>query len=428
MTYERIESPAQRLAGQGGARAREALGAPDRLFWVRVVFGLFVVGVLLRIFLTDAIINQFWAYTREGGAFPGKIHPGSYLVVIAAGLLYLSPGYRFAAQDLPTLRALIVFAGGAVAAALFPMVQGRNGPAGYVIDTYLAACAASVFLLAMPPKWRRIVALTVMGVLAVNSMLSIGEFASGRYILPTEAAEFRPTAFLGAALNVGVINLTACLFVIAMPISWKWKYALVSVFMMGLLVSASRTAMLASLLVIPLAILIVARLRNAGPSVGVTAIALLVGAAVVLPLALFAASELGLLDRFRSGYVDDSAQTRIDIYRVFGFVGWRDILFGTDILFIRKIANEMLGIELIESAIIFFVFDFGAIGAVAFAGLLAWLLWRVARQSHPVVAIGLLVFLALALTNNTLSTKVPSTFFALVTAVALSGFHRVRTS
>jgi hypothetical protein len=310
-----------------------------------------------------------------------------------------------------------------VVAALFPMLQGRNGPAGYVIDSYLVASMACIFLLAMPPRWRQICGLTIVGVLAANSFLSIGEFAAGRYILPVEAAEFRPTAFLGAALNVGVINLTTCIFLISLPIDWKWKYGLIGILMLGLLVSASRTAMLLALVVLPISMLITARMRNTGPSMGVTAVAMLVFAFTVLPLLLLTFSELGFLDRFKDGYVDDSAQTRIDIYRVFEFVGWRDIIFGMETMRVRQIATDMLGIKLIESAVVFFVFDFGAVCAAFFALLLLWLFLRLARNSHPVMGIGLAVFLMLAMTNNTLATKVPSVFAAFVLAVSLGAFH-----
>ncbi len=422
MTYERLDLGTAQPVPRDGTVSSVPL-SQQSLAWVRFIFGLFLVGALMRIFLTDVIVNLAWPYTHEGGIFPGKIHPGSYLMAMAAGLLYLSPGYRFAAHDLPVLRAIIVFAFGSVIAAAFPMMQGRNGPAGYVIDTYLVACLACGFLLAMPPRWRQIFGLTVIGVLAFNSLLSVGEFATGRYIIPVEAAEFRPTGFLGAALNVGVINLTACIFLVSLPVGAKWKTTLIAILMAGLLISGSRTAMLMAIVFLPIAVLLTARLGNTGPSVGVKAIAMIVFATTVLPLLLLAFSELGFLDRFKGGYVDDSAQTRIDIYRVFEFVGWRDIVLGTDILRIRQIATDMLGIKLIESAVVFFVFDFGAVCALFFVSLFVWLLWRIGRNSHPVIGIGLAVFLFLALTNNTLSTKVPSTFAALALAISLSAFH-----
>lgn len=406
---------------------RAAAGSRAPTFAV-VLFSMFVTGLTLRIFLVDVIVNQLWPYTSEGGAFLGKIHPGSYLMFAAAGLLYISPGYRFAVQDLPLVRALIVFAVGSVICAVIPMMQGRNGPAGYVIDVYLVVVAACCFLLSMPPAWRQRTLYIVLGGLCLNTFVAIGEFATGRFVLPIESAEFRPTGFLGAALNVGVIHLTAVLILISLPIRWPWKYGVSGLLMMGLLISASRTAMLVAVAVIPLAILVTARLRNEGVSVGVAAALMGLFAVTVFPLLIFGVSELGFLDRFKGGYIDDSAQTRIDIYRVFEFVGWRDIILGTDILLIRKIAQELLGIGLIESALVFFVFDFGLIGTIIFGLMLLFLLWRIAANSHPVTGLAMLVFLVLALTNNTLSTKVPSAIVALVLGVASGAFYQRRGS
>ena len=408
----------------GLSRAGEPMPVSAAVAAARFWFALFVVGVLLRIFLVDVIVNQFWAYTAEGGAFPGKIHPGSYLIFMSAAGLYLTPGFRFAAADLPVLRALLIFCAGALFAATVPMLQGRNGPAGYVLDVYLVTVAAGCFLLAMPPHWRLRLGYIVLGGLCANTLVAIGEFATGRYVLPIEAAEFRPTGFLGAALNVGVIHLSACVYTVSLPIGAIRKYALIGLLMLGLLISASRTAMLVALAVLPLSVLITSYLRKSGFSMGVTAVLMLLFATTAFPLLLMVFSELGFLDRFKSGYVDDSAQTRIEIYRVFEFVSWRDIVMGTDILEIRRIARDMLNIELIESAIVFFVFDFGLIGTILFALLFLWLLWRLARHSHPVVGLGLLVFVGLALTNNTLSTKVPSTFTCLFLAMALAAAHR----
>ncbi len=392
------------------------------LSWVRVVYAIFIAAVLVRIFLVDQLVNDYWSYTKEGGSFPAKIHPGSYLVFFAASLLYLTPGYRFATRDLPVLRAILIFAAGSAAATIFPILQGRNGPAGYVIDVYLMACVACIFLLAMPAQWRRITGLIVICALALNSIIAMGEFASGRYIVYVEATEFRPAGLLGASLNVGVINLAAAVFLIALPLHWIWKYGLVTVLMAGVLISASRTAMLLASIVLPVSILITARRRNHGASMGATAVLMAIFAIVVVPILFLLLSEYGFLDRFKAGYIDDSAQTRLDIYRVFEFVGWRDILFGMDIHHIRTIAREMLGIQLIESAIILFVFDFGLLCALFFGLMLLYLLTSIARHSHPVIGLGVFVFLLLALTNNTLATKVPSAIAVLVMAISLNGF------
>lgn len=413
--------------GRTEAPKREAPRLADQsLRLARLLFGLFLTGVLVRLFLTDTLVNMLWPYTAEGGAFPVKIHPGSYLVFLSAALLFVAPGYRFAGEDLPVLRAFIVFSVGMALAGAIAMAQGRTGPAGYVIDVYLVSVAACIFLMAMPPLWRQRCMMAILYALFVNALLAMGEFASGRYIVFVEAAEFRPTGFLGAALNVGVIHLTAILLTISLPIAAVKKYAIVGVLLLGVLISASRTAMLFALATCPVAVLLTARLRQQGMSAGATAILMALFGCALLPALYLGADGLGFLDRFKGGYIDDSAQTRIEIYRVFEFVSWTDIIWGKDIVAVRRIAQEMLGIDFIESALIFFVFDFGLVGTLVFAAVLLYLLAAIARRSHPVLGLAIASFLILALTNNTLSTKVPSVFIALVMAVCSRAFFSSR--
>ena len=145
----------------------------------------------------------------------------------------------------------------------------------------------------------------------------------------------------------------------------------------------------------------------------------------MVPVLYMLASELGVLARFETGYVDDSAQTRIDIYKVFGFVEWKEILFGANILEIRKTAQQVLGIEHIESPVIFFIFDMGLIGAVIFTCVFAGLIAGLARHTHPTIGMALVFFVTLAATNNTLSSKVPSVFVALMLAACLRSVHYV---
>ena len=133
---------------------------------------------------------------------------------------------------------------------------------------------------------------------------------------------------------------------------------------------------------------------------------ILLGLVCLIPIALPAMAQLGLLERFiTDGYVDDSANARVEIYRIFGLVEWRDILLGADPLWIKKLAFEKLGFEFIESPVVMFVFQFGALGAAALFCTILMSLWRLAAGSDWRAALGVVAFLLCALSNNTLSSK-----------------------
>lgn len=423
MTFSRGEPVSPPVGFQPGASAR---GAGTGVRYARIVMILFCIGLFPRILLSDGFLNLVYPYTTEGGNFIGKIHPGNYLMMFCAGLLYLGPGLRFHADDVPLLRSVIIFLAVLSAICVFNFAQGRTGAAGYVLDIYVTTAVAIVFVLAMPFQWRAVLGKLIVFMMVVNAVLAIIEFNIGRLLIPPTLvpAEFRPTGFLGAALNAGVVNITVAIMLIGLRINTLLKVVGVTILVFGIFISGSRTAMIFSTVAMPLAILVSAYVRKEGFSIGVTALLLLAAGIIAVPLLFFVASELGLLSRFQTGYVDDSAQTRIDIYRVFEFVEWKDILFGANILEIRKIAQQTLGIEHIESPIIFFVFDMGLIGSLCFVAVFANLLISLGRKTHPTIGIGLLFFVTLAATNNTLSSKVPSVFVALMLAVCLRAVYQ----
>ena len=334
--------------------------------------------------------------------------------------------FEFRDEDLPVLRAVLIFGGVILAICTGMALQGRTGALGYVIDTYLLTMLAIVLLLAFPFGWRSASAMLILAALVFNSFLAMGEFASGRYLIPfdVEPAEFRPAGLLGAALTVGVVNLAAALMMISTRINLLLRISAIVILAAAIFISASRTAMLAGAVLAPITVLATAYERKQGPSPGAALVIMILAAIVAVPLIGMAASELGLLARFSDGIVDDSAKTRLEIYRVFEFVEWREIILGADINGIRKIAQEQLGIEHIESPFITFVFSFGLPLMIMFLLTLIWLMFQLARRTHPAVGIALLAFTGVALTNNTLSSKVPSFFIAVMLAIGIRAYHR----
>ncbi|MCC2099115.1 MAG: VpsF family polysaccharide biosynthesis protein [Hyphomicrobiales bacterium] len=399
---------------------------PLHMALAKTAFWLFCIAVVARVLVGDMIINQFWHYSDTGGSLPGKIHPSNYTFMMCGLLMYLGPGIRFREADLPVVRAILVFAAVTVAINFPGLLRGQTGSIGYIVDTYFCTMLAALVAMSFPYRWRATAAFLIIGAVVLNSFIAMGEFAAGRYIVHFEVlpAEFRPAGVLGAALNVGVINLSAMLLLISTRLNLIWRAGGLAVLCLGVFISGSRTAMLATATFVPLAILLTAHVRKKGISTGAAVVTMLLAAIVVAPLIVIAASELGFLDRFSGGLVDDSAKTRVEIFKVFGFVGWSDILLGSDVDAIRKMALERLGIIHIESPFVTFIFSFGLPMTVVFLVFLVWFFYRLARNTHPVVGLTLLAFLIVALSNNTLSTKVPSFFIAIILAIGMRAYHR----
>ena len=84
---------------------------------------------------------------------------------------------------------------------------------------------------------------------------------------------------------------------------------------------------------------------------------LLLAVALAIPAALIVLPSLGLFERFQNGLIDESALARVNIYRLFELVSWKEILLGTDIANIRCLALCHFDLEFIESSLVMFVFQ-----------------------------------------------------------------------
>lgn len=390
--------------------------------WAFVVF---CIGIAIRVLVGDGILNLVEHYTSDGGSLIEKIHPGIYLMFLCGFVIYAAVGLRFSSAEHDEIRALLLLTGFLTALGAINIALGRGSSAGYVIDTYVATLLIGVLLYALPHSWREKAGLLVISLIVFNSCFMMLEFSVGHVLLPQalEAAEFRPSGFLGTPLTVGVLNLTTAILLISLRMNVLLKAAGVALLAIGIFIAGARTAMLISSVIIPVALVLAAYQRKEGMSAGVAAVVILLAAVIAGPLIFIVASELGFLARFQGGYLDDSAQTRIEIYRVFEYVSWNEILFGSDLLNLKRIVNDKLGIQFIESAIVFFIFDMGLFGFIIFFGLLLWLLHVLSRRSHILLPLAMLCFFGLALTNNTLSTKVPSFFAVIVMIIGVRAFH-----
>ena len=420
-----------RTNGAGAVRAGRPVRAGDEARLPRHyaiakwAFVVFCIGIAIRVLIGDGILNLVEHYTSDGGSLIEKIHPAVYLMFLCGFVIYASVGLRFSAAERDEIRALLLLTGFLTALGTINIALGRGSSAGYVIDTYITTLLIGVLLYAMPHSWRETAAFLVIGLVVFNSGFMMLEFGVGHVLLPQarEAAEFRPSGFLGTPLTVGVLNLSTAVLLISLRMNALLKAVGVTLLAIGIFIAGARTAMLVASVIIPVSLILAAYQRKQGMSAGVTAVTILLAAVIAGPLIFIVASELGFLARFQGGYLDDSAQTRIEIYRVFDYVSWNEILFGSDLLNLKRIVNDKLGIQFIESAIVFFVFDMGLFGFIIFFGLLLWLLHVLSRRSHILLPLAMLCFLGLALTNNTLSTKVPSFFAAIVMIIGVRAFH-----
>ena len=389
--------PAPRGESQVTASTRRA-AAPDIAGYVFLFF------FALRVSLSPPLLNLFIPYSSDGGAAIFKIHVGSIgMILLSAG--YLSPVLRnVQRKDRIVLVGLLGLLGTSVFLIVGTLISARLGNGqtqsiGYMIDSIMAGALASLFVLGMNERQRRMIPMIVVGYAIVNALFSLLEFALHKHLLlkPMGGLEFfRPAALSGHPLFTGVwciIGLLAVRYI-------RWP-PLVRIGVQTILVAAT---------------------VSAGARLGTVIIAVCFGISLVMPpdgsktftthrmrqayfsllallgiapLGIAAARALGFLARFDAlGAYDQSAATRVNVYELFGMMTPSELMFGMPLKVAQDLLIRKTHIQVIESSFVIYVVQFGMIGAVLLSAALIFGLICLALRSYRT---GILLIAAFAL-------------------------------
>lgn len=378
-------------------------------------------SVLARFLVTGNMLNLVVDYTSDGGALPVKIHPGTYGMALMLVLAVTRLRPRLSPLDWRLARQLVVLALVVVALALTTILAGHGVSAGYLLDTYVSAALAGLLMLVLPPERRRPIGHALLAFMMVEALLTLVERALGVRVLPYPYVEagFRPTAISDHPLELGLFLAATVVFYTNLRLALGLRVACVGLILVAAFATGARTAGLVTAGAVAISIA-AAEIPFASPLRRLQArLALVAGLAAAAPLTALAFSALGLLGRFQSvGLMDESADARVRIYDLFGMVGWPEILLGADPLLIARLARDRLGLPFIESPVITFTFQFGAIGAVLLFATLAWTFRRLCAGTGWRGWLAASAFLVCAASNNALATKNPLLVMMVVLLIA----------
>lgn len=393
--------------------------ARDRSLWL-FLFAMAIGAICLRILVTNPLMNEFVEYTTEKGAIYEKIHFGTYALLAVAAIVPLFRSIRLEIWEVAPFRALLFFGFWVLAIAIALVAIGRGGSAGYLIDSYVAAAAAGLVLFMLPLQMRRAAGHVVLVILMASALIGIGEVATGTRFLPYDVGEldFRPTGLMGHPLNQGLMLAAGIGFLVASRLRLSIKLLGATLLLVGVAAAGARTATIMAAIAI-FACLMLTRWQNvdAARQASMKLMVLAFAAIATLP-AIGLLIGAGFLDRFEGGLIDESAMARLDVYRVFEYVSWRDIIAGTDIAIIQNIVETRLDLLYIESTPVILTFQLGLPGAIFFTGLVVYLFAHLLRLNGRAATIGTAIFFVVALSNNHLSTKMATVTMVVVMLVA----------
>jgi hypothetical protein len=303
--------------------------------------------------------------------------------------------------------------------------MGHNGSIGYLFDSYLVACAAAALLLFFPQRWREWLGSSLLIFIAASACVALVEFALRTRFLPYPFEEllFRPTGLTEHPLELGLFNAVGISFVAASRWRGLAKACTIAIMLLGAFAAGARVAAIVAAMC-ALSAIALHDWPTATPQARfrIKAISLLT-AVLAIPAALAILASLGLFERFQNGLVDESALARVNIYRLFELVTWKEILLGTDISEIRHLALFHFDLEFIESSLVMFIFQFGLIGTLIFLAFLARTFLALLSGAGVSVMIGTAAFFIIAFGNNSLSTKTP---IVLMIMLLIAAFHGER--
>lgn len=395
-----------------------------------------LLAVIAMLTLSDSFL--FWIgvnYTAPGGSFVVKLHPGTYLQILAflTATVPLNPVTYLAAitraHPSLTLHGIVMV----VTMAYCTWRFGVSG-AAFINDSLLMPVIMAMTLYALPLTWRRRIFIVAIALVTLDSAIGIVEFMTKSRVIPYfingklhEEPQFRATALMGHPLkNASIVAMFLCV----LPVLRDHRFvAVIAGMVMGLslLAFGSRTAFLVcgGVGAVWAAVWYLrALIRREFSYVKLMGVSFLV---VLVPIV--AGGVLAVLGQdsriFENLFWDTSAQARTLAFKVFDRVSLPELLFGLGpegIIRAIEYLKTFTTLTDIENFWILLLLNFGLICWLLFVFSFGSLLLHMLRGSPVPVKIAVVVFLIMASSNNSLAVKDNSLSLLMILVIGASAY------
>ncbi|MBS1183312.1 MAG: hypothetical protein H6Q99_3192 [Proteobacteria bacterium] len=394
--------------------------------------GLTFLSVLALFLLSGQMLSLIGIpYDVAGGSALVKIHPASYLSIVALGAWIVADGGLSAFlgrswRDSPGL--IILFL--AIGLLTFQVIGVQKTPISQVTDNFVLTACLFAALVRLEPGEMRLFALVVQAILVLNSLLGYVEGLSGFRLTPLSVNgelltwDWRATALLGHPL-MNAMTTAICLVSLAVgagPFRRGPRLALVLFHFGALFFFGGRTAIVlsaASLFAIVsfsvAGLLLGRRFPLAAAAVTILAVTLLVIGVVLIV-------DGGLIDQVLGRFVDDdgSAMARVAMLSIFRDMSWPEVVFGPNVAAVKAMLPRIGTPYAIESAYVGFVAYYGGFVTVFFLLGLAAFFAELVRRFGARVLMPLGIYFLISTAVSSFSTK--SLELALLTTLVVTAF------
>lgn len=364
----------------------------------RAAVRLTLLAVLTLLLVSAAMLARFGIpYVTSAGPMPTKIHPATYLTVIAVLAWARADGGpgRLAGRVAVDHPGVVAFGFGTVL-LLFQTIVVVKLPIAPIVDTFVLPLLLFVAVIRLDDDERERLGWIVHAVMAVNTLLGLFEYASGWHLTPMYEAdgtlityEWRATALLGHPLTNAATTgayLVALAFGATPKLPPAVRLGLIGFCGLAMIAFGGRVAMVAAAAMVVVAVVLGsarvlagARFRLRHAMIGVLM--------VTLGLVFFSIFvDVGGADKFLLRFSNDygSAQTRWAMLQIFGDLTGEQFLLWPDSNLIWQAQREHAIRIGVESSEVGFVANYGLLVTIVFfAGLTAFLRELVVATSSP---------------------------------------------
>jgi len=395
----------------------------------RVLMALVTLALLQMLLLPNPLLTKFTGYAEPGGGNPlFKIHFYSYTLFLALGFVVACVGLvRFTAEQIALRPGVMQFAAVIVACTVITILRHGIGGVAYMVDTLLAAPLIVMLAFALDEERRQKLTTLIIYFVVLNATIGVVERLAGMHFIFTDLDKFeyfRATALMGHPLENAFVTSSAMFLVVAMPWRPMKKALILSICMAGILAFGARSSF-----GVAIALGIAAALYVGGRSLlhGEMRLSTLMAAPWIATFTLTAGAALTfgsvLGERIvKLAKFDESAQVRVDSFRIFNYLSWDKILNGIDFAERNFLIDTYKDVNIIENCWIAIILMIGGVLFVVFAVSLLGFFRSIGRGRGALAAFAILNFLLVASTSNSISTKTPS---LAIFAVAMIGIPLV---
>jgi hypothetical protein len=408
----------------------------------------FTIG-LLAVIVEYAISGNTLAdlgvdYASPGGNPLVKLHPGTYLTLIASFMVLIltrpaGSGLIRLFRATPALASYITLI---LFCAFYSIANvGISGAAVYV-ESYLAAGLLAVALEVGTDRQKRTLGWWIIGFTVLSIIISIGEGATQTHLiqvhiadlteaqLTQDAEDFRGAGLFTHPLTAALSTMMAIFMLLRMRMNATLKAGLFTVFLVGLLSFGGRAALGTTLLLLVLGASVVLFRGIVSRNLSLGFVGMIAAALLVLPpmmLMLITSTDIG--ERILTHlYVDDSAQVRSIQWLVLNHLNLHDVLFGVPLDRLTILKYQIgLGAETtdIENFWLLMFLNLGIMGFIVFLIALALFIVHLGRRTgHPLGWMLLIGSIIVDSTSNSLGRKSVDLVFMVACMVAMTGYPR----